>query len=215
MKPLQVFIKLFLVVTLLNLFACSEPSKKSGLSKEEKDQIEKDVDSFMNRTIYKTLSEKIIDTTDDEDLIQTVFDNLSKRLPEDYTKEYETVMSWNKSRQAIFMIWWLEAEVNNGGFNQYYSNSSGQYHKQLPDALRLVGAIKFAGLAEKTNEIYKKEYEKITKHQDGTLEGFSKSYENNPLNDQDDKFYALYKDENLQQIQIEYIRKHKKDFVDP
>ena len=62
---------------------------------------------------------------------------------------------------------------------------------------------------------FKKEYEKITKHQDGTLEGFSKSYENNPLNDQDDKFYALYKDENLQQIQIEYIRKHKKDFVDP
>ena len=30
-------------------------------------------------------------------------------------------MSWNKSRQAIYMIWALEAEVNDGGYNQFYS----------------------------------------------------------------------------------------------
>jgi hypothetical protein len=61
----------------------------------------------------------------------------------------------------------------------------------LPSALRLVGATKFADLTEKANNTYEKEYEKITSHYDGTLEGFSKSYEDNPLNEYDKTFYAL------------------------
>jgi hypothetical protein len=53
-------------------------------------------------------------------LIQTIFDNLSEKVPEDYTKEIETVLNFSKPRLAIYAIWALEAEINNGGFNQYY-----------------------------------------------------------------------------------------------
>ena len=178
------------------------------------EQLANSVEAFKNRPIYKELTEKIIDTTKDENLLQVVFDNLSEKQPTDYEKEYETVMTWNKSRQAIFMIWMLEAEVNNGGYNQFYSNTSGQFYKYLPEALKLVGANKFAKLTEKANKTFEKENEKITKHQDGTIEGFSKSYDDNPLNDFDTEFYDLYKTENLQQIQIDFIRKNKKEFID-
>ena len=123
-------------------------------------------------------------------------------------------MNWNKPRQAIYMIWLLEAEVNNGGYNQFYFNSSGQFYKHLPDALKLVGADKFAELTKKANNIYEKENTKITKDQDGAIEGFSKSYDDNPLNKFDDEFYELYKTENLQQIQVDFIRKHKTEFID-
>jgi len=143
-----------------------------------------------------------------------VFDNLSEKLPEDYEKEYETVMTWNKSRQAIYIIWVLEAEVNNGGYNQFYSNSSGQFYKELPQALRLVGATGFADLTQRANDLFEKENENITKHQDGTIEGFSKSYEDNPLNDLDTEFYELYETEKLMQIQVDYIRQNKNDFID-
>ena len=111
------------------------------------------------------------------------------------------------------MIWLLEAEVNNGGFNQFYANSSGEFYKFVPDALKLVGAVKFADLAQRANDTYDKEYKKITKHQDGSLEGFSKSYEDNPLEKYDDEFYDL-DDESLPDLQIAYIRKHKADFID-
>ena len=204
------------MTTILNLFGCSEQTKKNenGLSKEMKEQLAKSVEAFKNRPIHKELTEKTIDTTSDDNLLQVVFDNLSEKQPTDYEKEYETVISWNKSRQAIYMIWALEAEVNNGGYNQFYFNSSGQFYKHLPEALRLVGAKKFADLTEKANKIFEKENEKITKYQDGTIEGFSKSYEDNPLNDFDTEFYELYQTENLQQIQIDYIRKHKPEFID-
>jgi Domain of unknown function (DUF4375) len=100
------------------------------------------------------LTEQIIDTTSYKNLLQVVFDNLSERQPTDNEKEYETVTNWNKSRQAIYMIWLLEGEANNGGYNQFYFNSSGQFYKYLPEMLKLVGAIKFADLTQRANNTF-------------------------------------------------------------
>ncbi|TYP87014.1 uncharacterized protein DUF4375 [Sphingobacterium allocomposti] len=205
-----------LIATILNLFACSRRTNdnNSGLSKEVEERLSQSIEAFKNRPIHKELTEQIIDSTPDDNLLQVVFDNLSEKQSTDYEKEYETVMSWNKSRQAIYMIWALEAEVNNGGYNQFYSNSSAQFYKHLSDALELVGANKFADLTNRANETFEQEKSKITQHQDGTIEGFSKSYDDNPLNKYDDEFYELYQTENLQQIQVGFIRRNKKEFID-
>lgn len=212
----KILVTMGFISTILNLFGCSGEAKKDagGLSKETQEQLTNSVEAFKNRSIHKELTNQIIDKTSDEDLLQVVFDNLSEKQPIDYKKEYETVMSWNKSRQAIYMIWLLESEVNNGGYNQFYFNSSGQFYKHLPEALKLVGANKFADLTKKANDTFLRENSKITQHQDGTLEGFSKSYDDNPLNKFDHEFYDLYKIEDLQQIQIDFIRKNKTEFID-
>ncbi|PUV25076.1 DMP19 family protein [Sphingobacterium sp. DR205] len=185
-------------IIILSLFGCSERIQQNN----------------SKPSIQTPLTEHIIDTTSDEMLLKVVYDNLYRKLSAAYDKEYEIVMSWNKSRQAIYMIVQLEAEVNNGGYNQFYSNSSGQFAKALPEALKLVGATKFADLTERANNTFEKEKSKITEHQDGTVEGFSKSYENNPLNKFDDEFYKLNDAKNLQKIQVDYIRKNKKEFTD-
>ncbi|MBB1643018.1 DUF4375 domain-containing protein [Sphingobacterium sp. UME9] len=187
-----------IIIMILNLFGCSEPTKQNN-SKPS------------NQT---PLTEQIIDTTSDDMLLEVVYDNLFRKLSAAYDKEYEIVLSWNKSRQAIYMISRLEAEVNNGGYNQFYFNSSGQFAAALPEALKLVGATKFADLTERANSTFEKEKSKITEDQDGTVEGFSKSYENNPLNKFDEEFYKLNDVENLQKIQVDYIRKNKKEFTD-
>lgn len=217
MKKLRFLIIPILLNTLLKLFGCSgQPNKQNENVKKDTltEQINRSIDAFMNRQIHKVLTVQIIDTTSDEELVLKVLDNLSEKLPTDYTKEYQTVLSWTKPRQAIYIIWQLEAEVNNGGYNQFYANSSGQFYKLLPEALKLVGANKFADLTERANRTYEAENEKIKKHQDGTIEGFSKSYKNNPLNKFDDEFYTLEKSENLQQLQVDFIRKHKNEFID-
>ncbi|WP_336838183.1 DMP19 family protein [Sphingobacterium siyangense] len=187
-----------IIMMILNLFGCSERTKQNN-----------------NKSLMQTpLTEQIIDTTSDNMLLEVVYDNLFRKLSPAYDKEYEIVLSWNKSRQAIYMISRLEAEVNNGGYNQFYFNSSGQFAAALPEALKLVGATKFADLTERANSIFEKEKSKITEAQDGTVEGFSKSYENNPLNKFDEEFYKLNDVENLQKIQVDYIRKNKKEFTD-
>ena len=186
-------IKILMIATILSFFGCNGQNKKK--SKTE-------------------FTEETIDKITDENLLMDIYDNISLKLPKDYKKEYDSVLKLSKSEQAIYMIWGLEAEINNGGFNQYFFNSSGQFAKLTPNALKLVGAIKFAELANRANQIYKAENDKIAKHQDGTIEGFSKSYDENPLNELDEEFYKLYKEEDLQKLQIEYIRKNKMDFVD-
>lgn len=176
------------------------------------DEVSSSVDNFNNRTIYNKLTAEILEKISDDELLQTVFDTISR---EDINSknEFEYVLNLPKSKQAVYVIWCLESEVNNGGFNQYYSNSSGQFSKLTPEALRLIGATKFANLIEKANKVYESENEIINKHKDGTLEGFSKSYENNPLNDFDSEFYNLYEQENLNDLQIKFIRDHKEDFL--
>lgn len=159
-------------------------------------------------------TEEIIDKTADSELLEKVWDNISSKLSKNYEKEYESVLKLSKSEQAIYIIWVLEGEINNGGFNQYYFNSSGEFADLAPDALKLVKANKFAELVNKANMLYKKEHKNITKNQDGTLEGFGKSYDDNPLNELDDEFYDLYKTEKLEDLQIEYIRQHKSEFID-
>jgi hypothetical protein len=45
-------------------------------------------------------------------------------------------------------VWELEAEVNNGGFHQYFWNSSGSLAPHAPAALRAIGASTTAGIVE-------------------------------------------------------------------
>jgi hypothetical protein len=217
MRQFLPLIILIVFSTLFQFFSCSSKTihdNKSASNDTLDKQISQSIEGYKNRQIHKTLTEQIIDSTNDDGLLLVVFDNLSQKLVTDYNKEYGIVTSWNKARQAIYMIWLLESEVNNGGFNQFYANSSGQFYKLLPDALKLVGANKFADLVELANKTFERENDKITKHQDGTVEGFSKSYENNPLNKYDDAFYNLDNNGKLQNLQVDFIRKHKQEFVD-
>jgi len=202
---------------ILKLFGCSVHTNKENNDKTKDtldEQISKSIEDFKKRPMHKVLKEQMIDTTSDDEMLQVVFDNLVEKFPKDHTKEYQTILTWTKPQQAIYVIWCLEAEVNNGGYNQFYFNPSGQYYKLLPDALKLIGAKKFADLTLRANKTYEQENEKIAKYQDGTLDGFSKSYNDNPLNKFDTEFYELYKVENLQQLQVDFIRKNKTAFVD-
>jgi hypothetical protein len=188
-------------------------SKKAKADRALDEQIEKSIEDFMTQPVYKKLTIQIIDSTSDESLLQTVFDNLSQKFSAG-KDEYKTVLEFNRSQQAIYVLWELEAEVNNGGFNQYYTNSSGQFANLTPNALKLVGANKFSELVNRANRIYEDENALIKKYQDGSTVGFSKSYEDNPLNELDDEFFEYYQDENLMQLQVAFIRKNKTDFID-
>jgi uncharacterized protein DUF4375 len=51
--------------------------------------------------------------------------------------------------ESVFRaVWELEAEVNNGGFHQYFFNSSGKLARFALSALRAVGASQTAGILE-------------------------------------------------------------------
>lgn len=51
--------------------------------------------------------------------------------------------------QVFLLIWELESEVNNGGFHQYFYNSSGALAPNVVSALKALGAEDTADIAKR------------------------------------------------------------------
>ena len=56
--------------------------------------------------------------------------------------------------QILVTIWGIEAEVNNGGFDQYYFNGAGDQAFFAPDALRAIGALRMSDIASRANAAF-------------------------------------------------------------
>ncbi len=204
------------IMGLFNFFGCKSGKKSnsnSELDQEMQDMIAKSVEEFNNRKIYDKLTTDIIENTPDHQLIQTIFDNIDTNF--EYGEQYtvEKVQHLTQGQQAIFSIWMLTAEVNNGGFNQFYFNPSGKFAQMAETALKYIGADKYFELVKNANKTYSKIKDELSAYDDGTIESFSESYENNPLNRFDEKFFALDEAESLASIQITFIRKNMVQFI--
>jgi hypothetical protein len=60
----------------------------------------------------------------------------------------------NRPEQVFFCVWWLEAEVNNGGFDQYYFNSAGDHAIEAVTSLEAIGANHTADLVKQANALF-------------------------------------------------------------
>ena len=60
----------------------------------------------------------------------------------------------SSAEQVFRSIWDLESDVNNGGFDQYYFNSSGDTAFAVVDALEKVGAQAPARIVAQANSIF-------------------------------------------------------------
>ena len=56
--------------------------------------------------------------------------------------------------RVVFCLDKLEQEINNGGFEQYFHNLSGNIAAATPSALRAMGASQVASIVEKALELF-------------------------------------------------------------
>ena len=54
----------------------------------------------------------------------------------------ENIEKLNPSQKTFLFVENLEREINNGGFNQFYFNSSGDFSQETVNALLEIGAKK-------------------------------------------------------------------------
>ncbi|ARN77369.1 hypothetical protein BST97_04880 [Nonlabens spongiae] len=122
----------------------------------------------------------------------------------------EKIDRLNESQIVLLIVENLEREINNGGFNQFYFNSSGNYANETIDALTKIGANKTAEIVKKANS----EFENGTVPKDraerqNKLELIEEKAEEN-WNKCDSEFYE-YNDD-LTELLIAFILKNKSDF---
>jgi hypothetical protein len=60
----------------------------------------------------------------------------------------------NSAERTFLLVWELEADVNNGGFSQYFFNSAGDRARDVPTALRAIRAENTAAIVEQALETF-------------------------------------------------------------
>ncbi|MDN5211489.1 DMP19 family protein [Fulvivirgaceae bacterium BMA12] len=99
-----------------------------------------------NKQDSKFNLDKVLKMGDETSIIIAIDDYLNEKS--DYC---EDIKKLNKSQQTFIIIENLEREINNGGFNQFYFNSSGDFSQETVDALIEIGANKTADIVKKAN----------------------------------------------------------------
>jgi len=169
------------------------------------------LEAFANRKIYAQLDPPTLRSVADADVEQAIIDYVISQLDGHYDEEVEIVRGLSTGVRATYLTWIVEAEVNNGGFNQYYFNTDGKFAAEAVDAFEYFGATQHAALMREANEVRASEAAEMAKFKErGSLEAFSESYEHTKLGPLDDRFYRLA--ENLSQLRIARIRRMPEQF---
>jgi hypothetical protein len=194
----------------LQVVAHKQMTRKKNPKK--KDKIESFIENFENRKRYPTLTAEILKKIPDDKLEQAIMDFIDCYAQRKGVSEHDVIKTLSPGFIAIYTTWWVEAEVVNGGFNQYFFNSSGSFASEAVAGFDLIGTPALARLMERAIAINRENQEKNKKlNVPRTLEAFSKSYKGNRLNKLDDEFYAQM--EGLWKTRVRFIRANPHLFI--
>jgi hypothetical protein len=176
------------------------------------DAIRKDAEQFEHRKRYATLTTQVLATIPDDQLELAILDWIDSKIAGDYQHAHAIVGRLSPGMRMLYATWWLESEVDNGGFNQFFWNSSGQFAQDALDGFKLLHADELANLTGAAIAIAQREAPLRQKFQaQGTIEAFSESYKHTSLDELDKQFYKL--DDGLSKRRVAYVRAHPEQFT--
>lgn len=122
----------------------------------------------------------------------------------------DSIERLNEHQKNFFYNQTLEREINNGGFNQFYFNSSGGFAHETIISLKAIGASKTAMIVEKANDQFPDKI--VPKDRESRQEILSQieGKANEIWEELDQKFFA-YEDD-LNALNMDYIKKNKASF---
>lgn len=156
------------------------------------------------------LSRAEFDALGDDRIEEELFNRISMKVDATGEKTAAAVKKLSKGERMVYVTWIVESEVNNGGFEQFFTNSSGRLTKSAVPAFALIGAKKHATLMRRAIAAYSRANPKQSIFKvDKTVKGYQKKYKDKSLGPVDDAFMDL----DLGKLRLDYIRKNAKQFV--
>lgn len=144
--------------------------------------------------------------TDKTELLIAINDRLNARS--EYGEYMERLSS---EEQVLYICMLLEAEVNNGGFDQFLYNSSGDHAHRAEECLRTIGAHKTADICHAAFSAYGMPIPQDRMKREKFLDKMESDEITGILNACDDQFYE-YPDP-LEDLCYQYITENKEKFA--
>lgn len=113
--------------------------------------------------------------------------------------------------RVFFITQNVEIEVNNGGFSQFFYNSSGDFAGEMVDAFQEIGAEKTAAICQQALDVVGQPLPVNRAERIELIEAIETDALMEALNACDDAFYE-YRDD-LNALNDAYVQKNKADFT--
>jgi len=124
----------------------------------------------------------------------------------DKEHEIERGRSLSYGQKALYYWWYVDAQVTNGGFVQFYYNGYGPYVPTIIKSLEHIGDKKMADLVQRAENIYQKNKRSIDKAREKDLFGSDLYDKLKELSTLDDEYYN-FNEKTMTKIE-KYIRKN-------
>lgn len=125
--------------------------------------------------------------------------------------EYGSHMDKLSDCERVFYITQTcEMEVNNGGFSQFFYNSSGDFSNELVQSFQDIGAVKTAEICQKALGAFERELPVDRMEREELLDELMSDEVERILDECDTAFYRY--EENLNALNYAYIWENKADF---
>jgi antitoxin component YwqK of YwqJK toxin-antitoxin module len=190
----RIFTISIIMINLLNLFGCKAQNKSDPyweFNRTEHFRPELNKGEFFKLSGY--------------DFGWFVLEPISKFV-KDKEYEIERGKSLSYGQKALYYWWYLDAQVTNGGFVQFYYNGYGPYVPTIIKGLEHIGDTEMANLVKKAEKIYQKNKKLMDKAQESDLFGSDLYDRLDEMSLLDDSYYEM--NEKTMSLIETYIRKN-------
>lgn len=135
--------------------------------------------------------------------------NIIKDQEED---EIRVSKRFSPGQKALHFIWYLDGQVTNGGFIQFYLNGYGKYIPAIIDGLTLIGDDEMLALVKQADDLYLKNKERFDQQTDKIEEeGWGNLYDDlEGFDELDEQYYKTH--ERTMTLLEKYARRNPVDF---
>ncbi|WP_146171792.1 DMP19 family protein [Flavobacterium magnum] len=131
-------------------------------------------------------------------------------LAADKESEIELSKRFSPGQKALYFFWYLDGEVTNGGFIQFYWNENRKYLPAILKGLKLIGDNEMITLVDNAEKVYLKHIQKF--ETGNSQEDFEHLYnELTEFEDLDLKYYEMH--DNTMSLIEKYAKQNPNEFL--
>lgn len=168
---------------------------------------------YVKKHFQITAEDILADRYDAGSLIDPLWWSVS--IYDGYAQYEKDLQPFTAQQRMLFAVMWYEAEVCNGGHDQFFYNSTGIVWKDALDGFALIGAKEceenFRNVIEKCGGSVPFEREERQKYLDKLTYVPEEDDYIDLFGENDTAFYAF--EEDLEALMMKYVKSHPEQFV--
>ena len=150
--------------------------------------------------------EHIWNLTDTNDFVVAMTEHLDNK-----TQYGEDMSALSEAERIFYITQTLEMEVNNGGFSQFFYNSSGNFSNELVGAFTAIGANATAAICQKAISAFGRDIPVDRYEREEMLDELESDEFDEILEECDNAFFDY--DDNLNELNYNFVMKNKEFFI--